>query len=62
MAAMGAPINNDCTYPRLVERAEGKYSSPLQLVAKHLSFTDPLRSVERRFSASSLLKAKSTWC
>ena len=57
MAALGAPIVNDRMYPSLFHRAAGDYSSPLQLLAKQLSFIDPLSGVERRFSSNFLLQA-----
>lgn len=57
MAALGAPIANDGMYPSLVHRAAGDYSAPLQLLAKRLSFIDPLSGVERRFSSNFLLQA-----
>ena len=57
MAALGAPIANDGTYPLLRHRATGDYSAPLQLLAKRLSFIDPLSGVERSFSSSFLLQA-----
>jgi tRNA pseudouridine32 synthase / 23S rRNA pseudouridine746 synthase len=57
MAALGAPIANDAFYPSLVHRAVGDYSAPLQLLAKRLSFTDPLSGVERSFSSDLLLEA-----
>ena len=56
MAALGAPIANDATYPSLCPRAAGDYSAPLQLVAKRLSFIDPLNGVERSFCSSFLLR------
>ncbi|HEY8010715.1 MAG TPA: pseudouridine synthase [Rudaea sp.] len=57
MAALGAPIANDGMYPSLVHRAAGDYSTPLQLLAKRLSFIDPLSGVERWFSSKFLLQA-----
>jgi tRNA pseudouridine32 synthase/23S rRNA pseudouridine746 synthase len=52
MAALGAPIANDAIYPSLLHRPTGDYSSPLQLLAKRLSFIDPLSGVERSFSSN----------
>ncbi len=52
MAALGAPIANDPIYPSVHERAPGDYSAPLQLLARRLSFVDPLSGVERRFSSN----------
>jgi tRNA pseudouridine32 synthase/23S rRNA pseudouridine746 synthase len=57
MAALGAPIANDRLYPSLCHRAAGDYSSPLQLLARQLSFVDPLSGVERSFSSTFLLQA-----
>ena len=57
MAALGAPIVNDGTYPSLHYRKPGDYSAPLQLLAKRLSFIDPLSGVERNFRSRFLLKA-----
>lgn len=56
MAALGAPIVNDAMYPSLRLRAAGDYSAPLQLLAKRLSFIDPLSGVERTFSSGFLLQ------
>lgn len=52
MAALGAPIVNDAMYPSLIHRTAGDYSAPLQLLAKRLSFIDPLSGVERRFASN----------
>ena len=57
MAALGAPIANDAMYPSVLHRAAGDYSAPLQLLAKRLSFIDPLSGVERRYSSNFLLQA-----
>jgi tRNA pseudouridine32 synthase/23S rRNA pseudouridine746 synthase len=57
MAALGAAIANDAMYPLLVPRATSEYSAPLQLLAKRLSFIDPLSGVERGFSSSFVLQA-----
>ena len=57
MAALGAPIANDGMYPLLFHRAPGDYSAPLQLLAKRLSFIDPLSGVERGFSSNFPLQA-----
>jgi len=56
MAALGAPIANDSIYPSLRQREKGDYSAPLQLLAKRLSFVDPLSGVERSFSSNFLLR------
>ena len=56
MAALGAPILNDATYPELVERVAGDYSAPLQLLAKRLSFVDPVSGVGRAFESGFRLR------
>lgn len=58
MAALGAPILNDATYPELVERIAGDYSTPLQLLAKRLSFIDPVSGAERTFTSNARLQAR----
>jgi tRNA pseudouridine32 synthase/23S rRNA pseudouridine746 synthase len=57
MAALGAPIANDPWYPSPNQRAPGDFSAPLQLLARHLSFIDPLNGVERRYSSHFQLQA-----
>lgn len=56
MAALGAPIANDRMYPSLAQRAPGDYSAPLQLLARQLSFIDPLSGIARTFCSNFLLK------
>lgn len=51
MAALGAPIANDPVYPTVRHREAGDYSAPLQLLAKRLSFVDPISGAERSFSS-----------
>ena len=51
MAALGAPIVNDAIYPSVSHRAAGDYAAPLQLLAKRLSFVDPLTGIERHFQS-----------
>jgi tRNA pseudouridine32 synthase/23S rRNA pseudouridine746 synthase len=55
MAALGAPIVSDGMYPSLTHRLPGDYSAPLQLLAKRLSFIDPLSGDERGYSSNFLL-------
>jgi tRNA pseudouridine32 synthase / 23S rRNA pseudouridine746 synthase len=57
MAALGVPIANDAMYPSLSHRAEGDYSTPLQLLARELSFIDPLSGIERAFRSNFVLQA-----
>ena len=51
MAALGAPIRNDPYYPELTAPAPDDYSRPLQLLARGLSFVDPLSGLEREFES-----------
>ena len=51
MAALGAPIRNDPYYPELAAPAPDDYSRPLQLMARGLSFVDPLSGMERGFES-----------
>jgi len=53
LAALGLPIVGDRIYPRLwpepAADAPPDYGSPLQLLAREISFTDPLSGAPRRF-------------
>jgi tRNA pseudouridine32 synthase/23S rRNA pseudouridine746 synthase len=51
MAALGAPIRNDPYYPELTALAAGDYSRPMQLLARSLSFRDPVTGAERSFQS-----------
>lgn len=53
MAALGIPIMNDRIYPELYpdEGAEQDYSQPLKLLAKTISFTDPISRQLRQFES-----------
>ena len=52
MAAMGAPILNDSLYPSLVaDHVTENYDNPLKLLARALSFVDPLSGAQRRFES-----------
>lgn len=53
MAALGIPIVNDRIYPELYpdEGAEQDYSQPLKLLAKTISFTDPISHQLRQFES-----------
>ena len=52
MAALGAPLLHDRSYPQLLDEAPDDPQKPLQLLAWKLEFCDPLSGVERRFVAS----------
>ena len=51
MAALGAPIQNDPTYPVMTRVADDDYTRPLQLLARSLRFIDPLSGIERVFES-----------
>ena len=53
MAALGLPLVGDTLYPQVNDPAPGDFSNPLQLLARELSFTDPV-SGERRYFTSGL--------
>lgn len=57
MAALGLPLRNDAFYPELNDPPEGDFSRPLQLLARSLSFTDPVTSQERYFESERQLLA-----
>jgi tRNA pseudouridine32 synthase/23S rRNA pseudouridine746 synthase len=49
MASLGLPIGNDPLYPDVVDVAADDFSRPLQLLARSLQFTDPIRGDHREF-------------
>lgn len=49
LASLGLPIDGDPLYPRVVETAPDDFSTPLQLLAHRLEFTDPFSGVRRSF-------------
>jgi hypothetical protein len=52
LAALGIPIVNDKLYPRMsCATAEDDLSSPLQLLAKSISFQDPVTGQLRYFES-----------
>lgn len=51
MAAIGAAILNDPWYPLLLDEAEDDYTRPLKLLARALSFRDPLSGDRRSFES-----------
>lgn len=51
MAALGAPIRNDRLYPQLLPAGGDDYSQPLKLLARSLTFADPMSGVERSFQS-----------
>ncbi len=57
LSALGAPILNDAFYPELIENAGHDFTRPLQLLAKQLSFVDPLSGERRTFESARRLRA-----
>lgn len=51
MASLGIPILDDPFYPVLTDRPLDDFTRPLQLLAKVLSFTDPITGERRRFES-----------
>lgn len=57
MASLGLPILNDNFYPSFYDVAPDDYSAPLQLLARSISFTDPLSGEDRTFTSRRTLEA-----
>ncbi len=57
MAALGAPIRNDDLYPVIVDRDPYDFDRPLQLLARALSFVDPVSGDSRSFESALRLQA-----
>jgi len=51
MAALGMPILHDQIYPVHQRQADDEYAKPLQLLAKNISFRDPISSEPREFES-----------
>ncbi len=51
MAGLGLPIVGDPLYPRVLNVAGDDFSTPLQLVARRLRFTDPLDQTPRVYTS-----------
>jgi tRNA pseudouridine32 synthase/23S rRNA pseudouridine746 synthase len=51
LAALGIPIINDKLYPSMSPSDDGDFSNPLKLLAKSLSFQDPLTGQQRYFES-----------
>lgn len=52
MAALGAQIRNDDLYPAILDRDPYDFDRPLQLLARALSFVDPMSGVPRTFESA----------
>ncbi|MEO7126419.1 MAG: pseudouridine synthase [Nakamurella sp.] len=59
MAGLGIPIMGDPLYPVLEEQCPDDFTTPLQLLAHTLEFTDPLTGEERIFTSRRALAAVS---
>ncbi|HWS53419.1 MAG TPA: pseudouridine synthase [Pyrinomonadaceae bacterium] len=56
LSALGVPIVNDRLYPELRPADEDDFSRPLRLLARSISFADPLTGRERHFESERELK------
>ena len=56
MAALGLPMVGDGIYPNLTPEGSADYRNPLQLLAKSIAFTDPIRGELRRFESAQKLR------
>lgn len=55
MAALGAPLLHDRSYPQLLPQQADAAEQPLQLLAHALHFTDPLDGTQRQFHSARVL-------
>lgn len=51
LAGLGIPIINDKLYPAMIRSDQDDFSSPLKLLAKSLSFQDPLTGQKHHFES-----------
>ena len=56
MAALGLPMVGDGIYPTLTPEGSADYEQPLQLLAKHIAFTDPITGEQRMFQSQKQLR------
>jgi tRNA pseudouridine32 synthase/23S rRNA pseudouridine746 synthase len=49
LAALGIPVINDKLYPAMTSSDDDDFSSPLKLLAKSISFQDPLTGRQHNF-------------
>ncbi|WP_286833152.1 pseudouridine synthase, partial [Acinetobacter sp. UBA3132] len=52
---LGIPILNDPFYPSVAHKADNNFSAPLQLLAKHIQFIDPITQQLMQFSSEQVL-------
>ncbi|NYI42277.1 pseudouridine synthase [Demequina lutea] len=52
MASLGLPILGDSLYPTVMDVAPDDFSSPLQLIARRLWFTDPIDQTPRDYAST----------
>lgn len=52
MASVGLPIVGDSLYPTVMNVPTDDFSSPLQLIARSLSFTDPIDKTPREYMST----------
>ncbi|MFK0048356.1 RluA family pseudouridine synthase [Streptomyces sp. NPDC090741] len=57
MNGLGLPILGDPVYPEVTDPAPDDYRRPLQLLARTVSFTDPVTGIPRRFESGLSLRA-----
>ncbi|MUL67724.1 pseudouridine synthase [Mycobacterium sp. CBMA 234] len=58
MNSLGLPIDWDPLYPDVLDVAAGDFSTPLQLLASRLAFTDPVTGAEREFVSARVLESR----
>ncbi|MBT1071092.1 pseudouridine synthase [Pelotalea chapellei] len=58
MSSLGFKILNDRYYPELTPETDDDFSSPLQLIAKKVRFTDPVTGTPMEFTSERELQ----WC
>ena len=51
LSSLGIAIKNDPFYPAVQHKRENDFSTPLQLLAKHIRFNDPITNQEMEFSS-----------
>jgi tRNA pseudouridine32 synthase/23S rRNA pseudouridine746 synthase len=52
MNALGLPIDGDGIYPALTPEGKTNFQRPLQLLAKYLSFKDPITGSTKEFESN----------